>query len=82
MGSASIPTEVKNRVTNNVLIDPISDRICVAKGDSASSIPARNAPREGDRPSAWADQIDPSAMFYTELEVMDELLRKAERPSD
>ena len=27
-------------------------------------------------------EIDPSAMFYTELEVMDEILRKAEWPSD
>ena len=44
-------TEVKNSVTNNVRRETISDRIWIAKGDSASSIPAKNAPRAGDRPN-------------------------------
>ena len=41
-------------------MEPTSERICAAKGDSPSSMPARKAPRAGDRPTACEAQVDPT----------------------
>ncbi len=60
-GSASMPTDVKNNVTKSVRRDPTSARIWEEKGDSASSIPARNAPRAGESPRECAAQAEPNA---------------------
>src|SRR5687768_2263228 len=56
---AAVPTEAKNRVTNTAVRGVTSARICVAKGDSASTIPAANAPSDGENPRVYAPHAAP-----------------------
>src|SRR5919197_3670109 len=60
-GSISIPTETKNSVAKRLRIGTTSATTRWSNSVSASSSPAMNAPRAGDRPSSALSVAVPSA---------------------
>ena len=55
-----MPTELKNSTMKMALRPDTPARTCMANGDSARSMPARNAPSAGDTPTACAAHVAPT----------------------